>query len=105
MNKNNYFKHHINMIYIIIFVFKLIENTLSTIRIIVINQNKKILGATLQGIITLVWAISANLTIINFQKDYLKIFVFCLGAFTGSLLGSYIEEKKEIILQSHFHQT
>lgn len=96
------------MIYIIIFIFKLIENTLSTIRIIVINQGKKILGAILQGIVTLVWAISAGLTIIDFKKDYVKIFVFCLGAFIGSLLGSYIEEKarkKEIILQSHFHQT
>ena len=96
------------MIYIIIFIFKLIENTLSTIRIIVINQGKKILGAILQGIVTLVWAISAGLTIIDFKKDYLKIFVFCLRAFIGSLLGSYIEEKarkKEIILQSHFHQT
>ena len=91
------------MIYIIIFIFKLIENTLSTIRIIVINQGKKILGAILQGIVTLVWAISAGLTIIDFKKDYLKIFVFCLGAFIGSLLAQTFDIYYAVFLKPHYH--
>ncbi len=81
------------MIYIIIFLFKFIENTLGTLRLIVVAHGKKIMGAILQGIVTLVWAISAGLTIVNFKNDYFKIFVFCLGAAIGSYAGSCIEEK------------
>jgi len=95
------------MIYIIIFLFKFIENTLGTLRLILVAHRRKILGAILQGIVTLVWTISAGLTIINFKNDYFKIFSFCLGASIGSYAGSCIEEKirkKEIISQSHFHQ-
>lgn len=81
------------MIYFIIFIFKFIENTLSTFRIIVVSKGKKLNGAILQGIVTLVWAISAGLTIIDFKNDYFKIFAFCLGASIGSYFGSSIEEK------------
>lgn len=96
------------MIYILIFIFKFIENTLSTLRIIIIAKGKKLFGAILQTIITLVWAISAGLTIINYKNNYLKIITFCLGAGIGSYVGSLIEEKtrkKEITSKSHFHQT
>ena len=81
------------MIYFIIFIFKFIENTLSTFRLIVVSKGKKLNGAILQGIVTLVWAISVGLTIIDFKNDYFKIFVFCLGASIGSYFGSYLEEK------------
>lgn len=81
------------MIYIIIFLFKFIENTLGTLRLIVVAHGRKIMGAILQGMVTFVWAISAGLTIVNFKNDYFKIFVFCLGAAIGSYAGSCIEEK------------
>lgn len=82
------------MTYIIIFLFKFIENTLSTIRIIILSKGKKLLGAFLQGIVTLVWAISISMTIMDIN-DYKKILFFCLGASTGSYVGSYIEEKSK----------
>lgn len=79
--------------YILIFIFKIIENTLSTLRIIVIADRKKILGAILQAAVSLVWVISTSLVVINIQKDPLKIIAFTLGALIGSYLGSIIEEK------------
>lgn len=82
------------MTYIIIFLFKFIENTLSTIRIIILSKGKKLLGAFLQGIVTLVWAISISMTIMDIN-DYKKILFFCLGAIIGSYAGSYIEEKSK----------
>lgn len=101
------YEHNIIMIYFIIFIFKFIENTLSTLRLIIVAHGNKLFGAFLQAIVTFVWIISAGLTIINFKEDYLKILVFCLGAGFGSYFGSFLEEKirkKEIISQSHFHQ-
>lgn len=79
--------------YILIFIFKIIENTLSTLRIILVSNGKKLLGAILQGIVSIVWVISTSLVVINIQKDPIKILAFTLGALIGSYIGSIIEEK------------
>lgn len=81
------------LIYFLIFTFKVIENTLSTLRIIVVANGKKILGSILQGIVSIVWVISTSLVVINIQKDPLKILAFTSGALIGSYIGSIIEEK------------
>lgn len=81
------------LIYFLIFAFKVIENTLSTLRIIVVANGKKIIGAILQGIVSIVWVISTSLVVINIQKDPLKILAFTSGALIGSYIGSIIEEK------------
>ena len=81
------------LIYFLIFSFKVIENTLSTLRIIVIANGKKIFGAILQGIVSIIWVISTSLVVINIQKDPFKIIAFTLGALIGSYVGSIIEEK------------
>ena len=81
------------MTYILIFSFKVIENTLSTLRIIVISNGKKLLGAILQGAISIIWVISTSMVVINIQKDPIKIISFTLGALIGSYIGSIIEEK------------
>lgn len=81
------------MIYLLIFISKIIENALATLRLIVVSNGKKILGAILQGIITLIWVFSAVFVITNINENPIKIFFFCLGSIVGSYLGSYIEEK------------
>lgn len=81
------------MTYFIIFISKLIENTLGTFRLIVVAHGRKLLGSILQGIVTFVWAVSASLVIINIKEDYSKVLVFCLGSTVGSYLGSFLEEK------------
>lgn len=81
------------MTYIIILALKILENALSTLRIIIISSGKKILGAILQGIISIIWILSTSLTVTNIKKDPLKIIFFTLGSLIGSLIGSIIEEK------------
>ena len=66
---------------------------LSTVRIIVIAKNKKILGAILNGLISLVWIFSTSMVISNINKNIVKIISFCLGAIIGSYLGSIIENR------------
>ena len=80
------------LIYILILTFKIIENTLSTLRIIVVADRKKIIGAILQGTVSLIWVISTSLVVIDI-KNPIKIISFTLGAIIGSYLGSTIEEK------------
>ena len=79
--------------YFLIFFNKVLENMLSTVRIIVIAKNKKTLGAILNGLISLVWIFSTSMVISNINKNIFKIISFCLGAIIGSYLGSIIENR------------
>ena len=95
MHKRTIFKKNNNgdiMIYLIIFICKIVENTLTTLRIILISSGKKKIGAIIQGIVALIWIFSTSLVIINIDKDFFKIVSFVLGSIIGSYLGSITEE-------------
>ena len=79
--------------YILIFLFKVLENALGTLRMILISNGKKQIGAILQLIISLVWILSTSMVISNIINDPLKIIVFMLGSYFGSSVGSKLEEK------------
>ena len=81
------------LIYIAIFFSKIIENAVATLRLIVVANGKKKLGALLQGIVALVWIFVTGIVIIDINKDILKIVFFVIGSIFGSYLGSIIEEK------------
>ena len=81
------------LIYLAIFTSKILENTLATLRIILVSNGKKKLGAILQGLVTLLWLLVTGVVIIDINNDIFKIFSFCVGATTGSYLGSLLEEK------------
>lgn len=80
------------MIYFTIFIFKILENALATLRIILIANNKKLIGAILTFIISIIWIISVSFIVFDF-KDYLKIICFAIGSSIGSYLGNTLEEK------------
>lgn len=80
-------------LYFLIFFSKVIENALATLRLIVVANGKKWLGAILQFCIALVWIMVTGIVVTNIQKDPLKIIFFALGSFVGSYVGSVIEEK------------
>lgn len=79
--------------YVAIFGSKIIENTLSTLRLIVVAKGKKIFGAILQFLIAFVWVITTGIVVSNIKDDPLKIVFFAFGSLIGSYLGSLIEEK------------
>lgn len=81
------------MVYIFILLAKIIENSLATLRLIVVSNGKKLLGSILNLVISIIWLISTGLVVIDIKSDPLKILFFALGSFLGSYLGSFIEEK------------
>ena len=81
------------LIYGAIFIFKIIEDALATLRIIVISKSKKKLGSILQFIVTLIWIILTGTVLMGLQKDILKAIAFAFGSLFGSYLGSVLEEK------------
>lgn len=79
--------------YFTIFISKIIENALSTLRLIVVAKGKKIFGAILQFIIAFVWVITTGIVVVNIKEDPYKIIFFALGSLIGSYIGSIVEEK------------
>lgn len=80
-------------LYCMIFFSKVIENALATLRLIVVANGKKWLGAFLQFIVALVWVFVTGAVVTGIKKDPLKVIFFALGSFVGSYVGSIIEER------------
>lgn len=81
------------LIYCAIFIFKIIEDALATLRLIVVSNGKKKLGAILQFVVTLIWIILTGTVLIGMQKDIFKAIAFAFGSLFGSYLGSVLEER------------
>lgn len=81
------------LLYSIIFFSKLLENSLGTLRLIVVADGRKLLGSILQGIISLIWILVVGIVVQNILEDPYKIVFFILGSIVGSYLGGIIEEK------------
>ena len=56
------------MTYLIIFLLKIVENTIATLRLIIVANGKKLLGAVLNFIMSIVWVISTSLVVQNFKN-------------------------------------
>lgn len=76
-----------------ILLAKVLETSLATFRIIVINNGKKVLGAILSGIISIVWLISTSMVVLDVTHHPFRVLFLAFGCFLGSYLGSFIEEK------------
>ena len=81
------------LIYFAIFIFKIIEDALATLRLIVVSNGKKKLGAILQFLVTLIWIILTSSVLIGLKDDIFKAIAFAFGSLFGSYLGSVLEEK------------
>ena len=81
------------LLYIIIFLSKVAENAIATLRLIVVANGKKIMGAILQGIVAMIWICVTGVVVVDVLRDPWKIVAFALGSIVGSYLGSIIEEK------------
>lgn len=78
---------------LIIFFCKVLENALATLRVIVISNGKRMLGAVLAGATAILWIFTAGAVLKDVQENLLKVFFFCFGTFVGSYVGCYIEGK------------
>ncbi len=81
------------MSYLLIFGAKTLENILTTIRIILISNHRKILGSILSIFITLIWIFTTVSILRNIWGDPLNLVAYTGGCCLGSYLGCLIEEK------------
>lgn len=88
------------MIYIIIFILKVIESFASTISTILIIDEKRIMGSVLSFIQVIIWFIIIKIALEN--NTILIGIVYALGYSIGSYLASFITtkySKKKLLVQ------
>lgn len=81
------------LIYTIIFFGKLMEVSVSTLRIVLINRGIRLYGSMLAVIEIVMWLIITSTVMAGFQKDPFKIVVYALAFGLGNFMGSWLDEK------------
>lgn len=81
------------MVYLIIFIAKLIEVSLATIRIVFISKGERVKGACIAFFEISLWIVLASNVLSSITEDPLKAVAYVFGYTAGTFLGSLLEEK------------
>ncbi|HHU73667.1 MAG TPA: DUF2179 domain-containing protein [Clostridiales bacterium] len=81
------------LIYFVIFFGKILEVTISTLRLVLINRGEKIKGAIIAVFDILIWLFVTGTVLEGFQEDLIRVVVFAIAFAIGNYLGSALEEK------------
>ena len=73
-----------------IFLLRLLDQTLGTLRLLYVNKGKPGLGAILGFVESAIWVVAIS-RVIQDLNDPLLIFGYALGFAAGTIMGSYIE--------------
>jgi Uncharacterized protein conserved in bacteria len=84
------------MLYLFVFLAKLFEVSLATMRLVLINRGEKLKGSMIGFIEILIWAILASNVLSDLSKDPLKLVIYCLAFSCGNYLGVTLENKLAI---------
>ncbi len=88
------------VLYLVIFCAKIVEVTISTIRLVYINKGEKLKGAILAFVEILIWLIVVSSVLTNIAADPIKIFVYAAAFSLGNYIGVTIESKIAVGLAS-----
>ena len=83
-------------IYPVIFFGKILEVSLSTVRIVLINRGEKLKGALIGFFEVLIWIFLVSNLLSTITKDPIKVVVYCLAFACGNYVGVIIEGKLAI---------
>ncbi len=84
---------HPLILYILIFVVKIIEVAMAVVRIVLITKGEKVKGAVIGFFEVIIWVILAATVLTNVTDDPFKVVVYSLAFAIGNYLGSMIEAK------------
>lgn len=87
-------------LYVVIFCAKIVEVTISTIRLVYINKGEKIIGAILGFVEILIWLIVVSSVLTNIAEDPIKVFIYAAAFALGNYIGVTIESKIAVGLAS-----
>ena len=80
-------------VYVMIMVGKVIEVSVSTVRIMLISRGEKTKGSILILLEVSLWLIITGTVLVGFQEDLIRCLVYIVACSIGSYVGSIIEGK------------
>ena len=88
------------IVYIAIFIGKITEVSLDTVRIMLINRGHRIIGAVLGFFVVIIWIVIASSVLTNLSENLAKCLVYAVAYALGNYVGVVIEAKLGIGLCS-----
>lgn len=79
------------LLYIIIFVVKVFEVSLATLRIVLITKDERTKGAIIGFFEVIIWVIVVSAVLTNITEDPFKVIVYATGFAVGNFVGSKLE--------------
>lgn len=79
-------------VYVFIFCGKVLEVTVSTLRIVLINRGIRLVGSLIAIIEVTLWVLIVSTVLASVQSDPLKIVVYAVAFGLGNFLGSLLDE-------------
>lgn len=89
----NFFAGASLIVYICIFLGKIMEVTLGTLRFVLINRGERVIGACIALIEISLWLIIAGSVLADYKSDPIKMFAYAFAYALGNFMGSWLEEK------------
>lgn len=79
------------LIYLFIFLAKIIEVSIATVRIVLITRGERVLGACFGFFEVILWVILVSTVLTNITSDPIKVVIYALGFSIGNYVGSVVE--------------
>lgn len=100
------------LVYLGIFLAKLVEVSLATIRVVFINRGEKLRGAIIGFIEIMLWIVVVSNVLSDLSRDPMKAVVYCFAFALGNYLGVIIENKlavgtasiQTVVMEEHTHE-
>ena len=80
-------------IYVFIFFGKIMEVSLSTLRLVLISRGERTVGSCVAIVEVTIWLFVTGTVLTGFQTDLVKVIVFVAAFSIGNFVGSWLEEK------------
>lgn len=87
-------------LYVFIFFGKIVEVTVATVRMVLINRGERLQGSILALADILLWLLITGTVLTGFQDDIWKVVVFTVAYAVGNYIGSWLENKLAFGLSS-----
>ena len=84
------------LLYLLIFVVKVFEVSLATLRIVLITKDERVKGAFIGFFEVVIWVLVVSATLQGITEDPFKVVVYALGFAVGNYVGSLLENKLAI---------
>lgn len=79
------------VLYLLIFVIKVFEVSLATLRIVLITKDERLKGAFIGFFEVIIWVLVVSTVLNNITEDPFKIIVYACGFAVGNYAGSLLE--------------